>query len=280
MDYNPTTGVSLNDRYAMTQQGLTTNASGAIVTTAGAPPTAITLAQKQKAEIDIGHIDCDTIPFMWRWAKNFVLFDNFHQTIVGPSTPNAIALIAGQSGQTQWALHNDQGASAYANRLPECSARATASQTNAQQSPTATCRSSAIPARSPAPTSTRTRQAALQFRRERGQPVVEFDLRDAAAVVHGGRHPGDQSPTTRTRPPICSTCSTTSPRSPHFDPPVNWGWYQQGFNANDAPDPIRAARHGHRQRRQEPEPGREHRLCPAPQRSAIFRLSRRQSRRC
>ena len=46
---------------------------------------------------------------MWSWAKNFVLFDNFHQTIVGPSTPNAIALIAGQSGQTQWALHNDEG---------------------------------------------------------------------------------------------------------------------------------------------------------------------------
>ena len=75
-----------------------------------AAPTAITLAQKQKAETDIGHIDCDTIPFMWSWAKNFVLFDNFHQTIVGPSTPNAIAIIAGQSGETQWALHHNEGA--------------------------------------------------------------------------------------------------------------------------------------------------------------------------
>ena len=79
-------------------------------------PTSITLAQKQKAETDISHIDCDTIPFMWSWAKNFVLFDNFHQTIVGPSTPNAIALIAGQSGETQWALHNNEGATVtYAN---------------------------------------------------------------------------------------------------------------------------------------------------------------------
>ena len=62
---------------------------------------------------------------MWRWAKNFVLFDNFHQTIVGPSTPNAIAIIAGQSGQTQWALHPDEGATVtYSNPLvPEPSGR-------------------------------------------------------------------------------------------------------------------------------------------------------------
>ena len=110
MNVDPATGVAANDRYAMNQEGLTTNSSGQIVTKAGATPTAISLAQKQKAEADISHIDCDTIPFMWLWAKNFVLFDNFRQTIVGPSTPNAIALIAGQSGETQWALHNSEGA--------------------------------------------------------------------------------------------------------------------------------------------------------------------------
>ena len=101
---DPSTGIAANDRYAMDQEGLTTDASGNIVTPSGAAPTAISLAQKQKAEADISHIDCDTIPFMWSWAKNFVLFDNFRQTIVGPSTPNAIALIAGQSGETQWAV--------------------------------------------------------------------------------------------------------------------------------------------------------------------------------
>ena len=116
LDVNAKTGVAANDRYAMDQEGLTTNASGNIVTSTGGAPTSITLAQAQKAEVDIGHIDCDTIPFMWRWAKNFVLFDNFHQTIVGPSTPNAIAIIAGQSGQTQWALHPNEGvATTYAN---------------------------------------------------------------------------------------------------------------------------------------------------------------------
>src|SRR5271163_4963275 len=73
LDVNPGNGIAANDRYAMDQEGLTTNASGTIVTSAGASPTSITLAQAQKAETDIGHIDCDTIPFMWSWAKNFVL---------------------------------------------------------------------------------------------------------------------------------------------------------------------------------------------------------------
>ena len=69
LDVDPTTLIAANDRYSMDQEGLTTN------------------------EDDVDHLDCDTIPFMWSWAKNFVLFDNFHQTIVGPSTPNAIAFL-------------------------------------------------------------------------------------------------------------------------------------------------------------------------------------------
>jgi phospholipase C len=112
LDINPITGIAADDRYAMNQEGLTTNASGDIVTSAGASATSITLPAVQKAEDDVDHLDCDTIPFMWSWAKNFVLFDNFHQTVVGPSTPNAIAIIAGQSGETQWGLHPDEGAAA------------------------------------------------------------------------------------------------------------------------------------------------------------------------
>ncbi len=113
---DPATLIAANDRYAMDQEGLTTDSSGNIVTKTGAAPTSIALSAKQKAEADISHIDCDTIPFMWMWAKNFVLFDNFRQTVVGPSTPNAIALISGQSGETQWALHNNEGAAvSYAN---------------------------------------------------------------------------------------------------------------------------------------------------------------------
>jgi phospholipase C len=103
--------VAHNDLYALNAEGLTLNSAGTIVSrsTGQAPTTAPTLAAKQKAELTISHVDCDTIPFLWQYAKQFTLFDNFHQTIIGPSTPNAIAIIAGQSGETQWARHPSSG---------------------------------------------------------------------------------------------------------------------------------------------------------------------------
>jgi phospholipase C len=103
-------GVAQNDRYALNEEGLTT-LGGQIVSRSTGLPTSSnpSLAQKQKGELVMGHVDCDTIPFLWQYADRFTLFDNFHQTIIGPSTPNAIAMIAGQSGETQWALHPGEG---------------------------------------------------------------------------------------------------------------------------------------------------------------------------
>jgi phospholipase C len=105
-------GVSLNDRYALNEEGFTTS-GGQIVTESGKPVASAkhpSLESKQFGELDLSHIDCDTAPFLWQWADRFTLFDNFHQTVIGPSTPNAIALISGQSGVTQWALHPGEGA--------------------------------------------------------------------------------------------------------------------------------------------------------------------------
>jgi phospholipase C len=107
------------DAYALNNEGLAylTDASGAgapVVmkgASVGIPPldTPVSgrpkLYQRQSGEVAIGHVDCDTIPFLWRYADRFALFDNFHQTTIGPSTPNAIAMISGQTGDTQWALH-------------------------------------------------------------------------------------------------------------------------------------------------------------------------------
>jgi phospholipase C len=107
-DYDVVGGVALNDRFALNAEGFTTNAQGQIVTKAGVPVTSATppsLAAKQKAELLLSHVDCDTIPILWAYADRFTLFDNFNMTITGPSTPNAIAMIAGQSGETQWVLH-------------------------------------------------------------------------------------------------------------------------------------------------------------------------------
>jgi phospholipase C len=102
--------VAANDRYALNAEGLTTVNGQIVALSTGLPPTSNpTLAQKQKGELVVSHLDCDTVPFLWRYADRFTLFDNFHQTIIGPSTPNAIAMIAGQSGETQWVLHPDEG---------------------------------------------------------------------------------------------------------------------------------------------------------------------------
>jgi phospholipase C len=75
-------------------------------TAAGAnhPP----LKAKQMGELTMAYEDCNTIPFLWTYADRFVLFDHIFQTTIGPSTPNAIAMISGQVGETQWVEHPDQ----------------------------------------------------------------------------------------------------------------------------------------------------------------------------
>jgi phospholipase C len=101
--------VARNDLYALNEEGLTIKGGQIVVLKTGLPlTTPPTLKQKQRAELVMSHVDCTAAPFMWQYADRFTLFDNFHQTIIGPSTPNAIALIAGQSGETQWALHPNE----------------------------------------------------------------------------------------------------------------------------------------------------------------------------
>ena len=63
----------------------------------------------QFARLVMSYIDCDTIPFFWKWAGNFTIFDNIFATEDTPSTPNAVAMIAGQSGETQWVRHGPNG---------------------------------------------------------------------------------------------------------------------------------------------------------------------------
>jgi phospholipase C len=107
-----TRSIPQNDGYPLDQEGLyyNTDASGTSApiystSTHAAPTSQVNLQTKQKGEIVMGHVDCDTIPFMWQYADRFTLFDNMHQTAIGPSTPNAIAMIGSQTGDTQWVLH-------------------------------------------------------------------------------------------------------------------------------------------------------------------------------
>jgi phospholipase C len=90
--------IARNDHYALTEEGVTLDAGGK-------PSKAPSLERKQFGELVLAHIDCDAAPFLWQYADRFTLFDHFMDTVIGPSTPNAIAMIAGQSGETQWMLH-------------------------------------------------------------------------------------------------------------------------------------------------------------------------------
>jgi len=233
------TGVAANNRYAMDQEGLTTDASGAIVTAKGAPPTAVSLAQKQKAEVDIGHIDCDTIPFMWSWAKNFVLFDNFRQTIVGPSTPNAIAIIAGQAGETQWALHNDEGvATSYAG---PAFANVLGAKYGSKVTPgNAYAYVPVVADPGPFPGSDLDNSAVkppYNFDEKSGTPTLNLTFAtqplsfmgpDIKTIVASDPNPGADLLDVQNDIDLIAS----------KDPSVPWGWYQQGFNANDAADPY------------------------------------------
>jgi phospholipase C len=96
-------GMAQNSEYALTEESVTLKN--------GKPSKVPTLERKQFGELAMAHVDCDTAPFLWRYADRFTLFDHFMDTIIGPSTPNAIAMISGQGGETQWMLHPEQASS-------------------------------------------------------------------------------------------------------------------------------------------------------------------------
>jgi phospholipase C len=67
----------------------------------GATPTAAQI-QNHNESIGIEAVyDCDTIPYLWYYAKNFALFDHYFQANTGDSTPSNIQLFSGQIGQTE-----------------------------------------------------------------------------------------------------------------------------------------------------------------------------------
>ncbi|MBC5808460.1 MAG: phosphoesterase [Candidatus Eremiobacter antarcticus] len=55
--------------------------------------------------LTMAYQDCDTVPFLWKYAKTFALYDHIFQGMYGPSTPGNIDLVAAQTGLTQWARH-------------------------------------------------------------------------------------------------------------------------------------------------------------------------------
>jgi phospholipase C len=105
-DLDVINNVPRNDRYALNAEGLTIKNGEIVKLSTGLPPTSPpTLAQKQTGELVLGHVDCNAAPIMWNYADRFTLLDNFFDTVIGPSTPNALGMFSGQSGLTQWVEH-------------------------------------------------------------------------------------------------------------------------------------------------------------------------------
>ncbi len=103
--YDVVNGVARMDGYARREYQRFAGATGAT------PTGAAQEEGRQFARLVMSHIDCDTIPFFWQYASRFTVFDNIFATEDGPSTPNAIAMLSGQMGQTQWVKHPATSAS-------------------------------------------------------------------------------------------------------------------------------------------------------------------------
>ena len=238
-DLDVTNGVNANDRYAMNQEGLTTaTAGGPIVKPNGAAATSVTMAQKQQAAMVTAHLDCDTIPFLWSFAKNFALFDNFHQTIVGPSTPNAIALIAGQSGQTQLALHSNEAPvvtysnAAFPNPKGATYTSSVAGNTNAfvpvVGDPGPFPGSLKDPSAVKPPYNFDENAANPTYNQTYASQPLSFMGQNIGQVIKNDQNP--RVDLIDVQHDIFTIATKNQA--------VNWGWYQQGFNGNDAPDPY------------------------------------------
>jgi len=65
-----------------------------VATSSGTSPT----GQACKASDVMNYYDGNTVTGMWNYAKNFALSDNFFGTTFGPSTPGAVNLVSGNTG--------------------------------------------------------------------------------------------------------------------------------------------------------------------------------------
>lgn len=145
--------------------------------------------------LTMSHEDCDTIPFLWKYADNFTLFDHFFQGMYGPSTPGNIDLIAAQTGQTQFARDpvDQVAANGIGRGLPIVN--------------------DTWPAYGPYPTATSPDEGTLQF----DQTYATLFL-----TLAGKAAPEAKVDTDDIKDDIVDLAHRGHPAVP-------WGWYQEGF---------------------------------------------------
>lgn len=157
--------------------------------------------------ITMSHYDCDTLPYLWKYAKNFALFDHYFQAMAGPSTPNNIEVIAGQAGQTQWA------------RFPSDRAKTSSS-------PGVPIYGDLDPAFAPYEVSGKSKR-------------VQIDQRYATLMLTLGGS-GDA----KAQDDTGGVARDLALVALNSRAPVPWGWYQEGYNGPSSPaDPGYEAHH-------------------------------------
>ncbi|MBV9648119.1 MAG: phosphoesterase, partial [Candidatus Eremiobacteraeota bacterium] len=63
---------------------------------------------RQFGLLAMAYQDCDTIPFYWKYANTFVLYDHMFQGMYGPSTPGNLDIVSAQTGQSQATRHPNE----------------------------------------------------------------------------------------------------------------------------------------------------------------------------
>ncbi len=204
---------------------------------AGPPGASPTPAEEEEgtqfARLVMSHIDCDTIPFFWLYAGRFTLFDNIFATEDGPSAPNAIAMISGQVGQTQWVKHpsgaNGQPATVGGNSGMLNGPPITTDCEPFWGSQFDTTKVG----RQPAGLRENYKNSNIAMNLTFATLPLTFLGEDVSRVMQGNLNPGFDLPDIRQDIPYIRHWGTK---------PVNWGWYQEGYD-HEATDPKGVATH-------------------------------------
>jgi phospholipase C len=202
-----TNGVAAMDRFALTEEMKYVK-----------PGERPSRRARQHGLLPMAHVDCDTIPFLWNYASRFVLFDAFFQHSLTPSAPNAVALIAGQSGETQWVKHPEEA--------PKSGDYASPGVPMTGNPPPFW--GSAADHQSATPNNPRYKTAP-QINQTYATLPLTFAGREVAAITRADRDPTrDLADITGDVPAIARAGRAALP----------WGWYQEGYDreAIDAAD--------------------------------------------
>jgi phospholipase C len=186
----------------------------------------------QYARLVMSHIDCNTIPFFWKWAGNFTIFDNIFATEDTPSTPNAIAMIAGQSGETQWVKHGPKGHT-YANVNGHSGTTQGPPLVNDPQPFYGSQFDTTTTDRQPADLKNGYGDANIAANLTFATLPLTFQGRTIASVMEKNLNPSFDLPDIRKDIPYIQGLGSD---------PVNWRWYQEGYDL-ESTDANGAASH-------------------------------------